>query len=156
MFIKIQVLLTLFATLTLTSKGPSDLCDIVYTDTGRPILCEPHRDGAPVYDDTVCCDDYSCVPARDGACAVGESFYCELGEVWEASGEVSCYFEVPDYCDVFPCAPGFQSQPQSVTMCCSQGICWSTYPGANDCELDDIFWCQDGVTNEDGTATCLD
>ncbi|KIG12222.1 Integrase [Enhygromyxa salina] len=44
MFIKLQVLLTFFATLTPTS-GPPDLCDVVYTDTGRPILCEPHRDG---------------------------------------------------------------------------------------------------------------
>jgi hypothetical protein len=155
MFIKLQVLLTFFATLTPTSGEPSDLCDVVYTDTGRPILCEPHRDGAPVYDDTVCCDGRSCVGAQDGSCSVGEPFYCELGEKW-ATGKVSCYFEVPELCEVFPCKPGFQSQPQANLMCCHGGICWNIDDDSNDCEIQDIYWCDDGVTNQDGTMTCFD
>ncbi|WP_146662652.1 hypothetical protein [Enhygromyxa salina] len=155
MFIKLQVLLTFFATLTGNSGGPPDLCDLVYTDTGKPILCEPHRDGAPIFDDTVCCEGRSCAPARDGSCATGEPFHCELGEV-RTTGEVSCYFEVPDFCNVFPCKPGFQAQPLAEFMCCYEGICWNTYPGANDCEVQDIYWCSSGVTNPDGTTTCLD
>ena len=157
MSIKIQVLLSLFATLTSSSGAPPDLCDIAYTDTGRPIFCEPHRDGAPVYDDTVCCDGHSCIPSRQGSCAVETRapYYCELGEV-KATGEVSCYFEVPDYCEAFPCAPGFQSHPQRAFMCCNAGICWNTFTDSNDCEPKDIFWCQDGVTNPDGTMTCFD
>ncbi|PRQ06050.1 hypothetical protein [Enhygromyxa salina] len=73
-----------------------------------------------------------------------------------ATGEVSCYFEVPDFCEVFPCKPGFQAQPQANFMCCYEGICWNTYTGSNDCEIQDIYWCNDGVTNQDGTVTCLD
>ncbi|PRQ06049.1 hypothetical protein ENSA7_43110 [Enhygromyxa salina] len=71
MFIKLQVLLTFFATLTATNGGPPDLCDLYYTDTGKPILCEPHRDGAPIFDDTVCCEGRSCSPARDVTASAG-------------------------------------------------------------------------------------
>ncbi|PRP95032.1 hypothetical protein ENSA5_40300 [Enhygromyxa salina] len=156
MSISTQVLLTLFATLTPTTGGPSDLCDIVYTDTGKPIFCEPHQEGAPRYDGTVCCDERMCFESPEGYCLADEKpFYCELGEV-RSTGEVSCYFEVPDYCDVFPCAPGFQAQPQANHICCHEGICWSTFGDSNDCELQDIYWCYDGVTNEDGTVTCFD
>ena len=68
---------------------------------------------------------------------------------------MSCYFEVPTYCDVNPCPPGFGAHPQGMYMCCSQGICWNSY-GPDDCEPQDIFWCQNGATNDDGTATCFD
>jgi hypothetical protein len=34
----IITLITLFATLTATRSQPSDLCDIVYADTGRPVF----------------------------------------------------------------------------------------------------------------------
>jgi hypothetical protein len=155
MLIKLQVLLTFFATLPPTSGSPPDLCDVVYTDTGKPILCEPHRDGAPVYDDTVCCEGRTCVPARGGLCAVGKPFYCELGEV-RPTGEVSCYFEVPEFCEVFPCKPGFQTQPQANPMCCYEGVCWNLFGDGYDCEIQDIYWCDDGVTNQDGTITCFD
>ena len=152
----IITLITLFATLTATSGQPSDLCDIVYTDTGRPVFCEPHPDGAPRWDKAVCCNDAGCVASRSGSCSTGrKAYYCELGEVW-ASGEVSCYFEVPDYCDVFPCAPGFQTWPQAAGMCCNEGVCWNSDGSSNDCEMDDIYWCNDGVSNQDGTVTCFD
>jgi hypothetical protein len=156
MTITTQVLLALFATLTPTTGELRDLCDIVYSDTGRPVLCEPHREGAPRYDGTVCCDTQTCYEAPEGYCLDDEKpFYCALGEA-DTTGEVSCYFEVPDYCDVFPCAPGFQALPQANFMCCHAGICWTTYPSSNDCEIPDIYWCDDGVTNEDGTVTCFD
>jgi hypothetical protein len=156
MTITTTLLLSLFASLSSTAGKPPDVCDVVYRDTGRPIICEPHREGAPVYDSTVCCDGQTCIAAQDGYCGGDrERFYCELGEAW-ATGEVSCYFEVPDYCDVFPCAPGFQPQPVSISMCCNAGVCWTLYGDANDCELGDIYFCHDGVTNEDGTVTCFD
>jgi hypothetical protein len=153
----IITLITIFATLTATSGQPSDLCDIVYTDTGRPIFCDAHPDGAPRWDKAVCCNDAGCIASRSGTCSTGrKAYYCELGELW-ASGEVSCYFVVPDYCDVFPCAPGFQTWPQANDMCCPPGQdCWNTDIGANDCEIDDLYWCNDGVTNSDGTVTCFD
>jgi hypothetical protein len=150
------VITFLFATLTATSGTPSELCDLVYPDTGRPIWCEAHPDGAPRFDNTVCCDASGCVAAQRSGCAKGRTpYHCDLGEVW-VGGVVSCYFEVPQYCDVFPCAPGFQTWPQANEMCCHAGECWNTDPFANDCEIDDIYWCDDGVTNEDGTVTCFD
>jgi hypothetical protein len=152
----IITLITLFATLTATSSQPSDLCDIVYTDTGRPVFCEAHPDGAPRWDKAVCCNDAGCVASSSSKCSTGRKrYYCELGEVW-ADGEVSCYFEVPDYCDVFPCSPGFQTWPQANEMCCPDGgDCWNIN-NVNDCEIDDVYWCNDGVTNQDGTVTCFD
>ena len=135
--------------------GLDDLCDIVNPDTGVPLRCELHPEGAPVYDGAVCCDGASCQASQGGGCPDSlEPYYCDLGEVL-ASEEVACYVEVPDYCDVFPCSPGYQAQPQSNMMCCSQGVCWHFNHG-DDCELGDIFWCQDGVSNPDGTITCLD
>lgn len=153
----IITIITLLATLTAPSGTPSDLCDVVYPDTGRPVWCEPHPDGAPRLDSQVCCDAAGCVaPLTGGGCSQGRTpYHCELGQVW-ADGEVSCYFEVPDYCDVFPCAPGFQTWPQEVGMCCYEGVCWTTWPSSNDCEPQDIYWCNDGVTNMDGTVTCFD
>jgi hypothetical protein len=152
----IITLITLFATLTATSGQPSDLCDIVYADTGRPIFCEAHRDGAPRWDAAVCCNDTGCEASVRGSCLKDrKSYYCELGEV-RADGKVSCYFEVPDYCDVFPCAPGFQTWPQANSMCCYEGVCWNIFGDNLDCEVQDIYWCDDGVTNQDGTVTCFD
>ncbi|PRQ05760.1 hypothetical protein ENSA5_00800 [Enhygromyxa salina] len=156
MSITTQLLLTVFATLTPTTGELRDLCDIVHTDTSKPIYCEPHHEGASRYDGTVCCDGRTCFEAREGYCLADETpFYCELGEVG-ASGKVSCFFEVPDYCDMFPCAPGFNSQPLEEAMCCNQGICWPTVTGSSDCEPQDIYWCSSGVSNADGTVTCLD
>ena len=152
----IITLITLFAKLTAGSPQPPDLCDIVYADTGRPVFCEPHPDGAPNWAKPVCCDDTSCKPAIEGVCAVGLGvYYCELGQL-RADGDVSCYFEVPDYCEVFPCVPGFGEWPQANAMCCYEGVCWNTDSASNDCEIQDIYWCNDGVSNQDGTVTCFD
>jgi hypothetical protein len=156
MTITTQILLTLFATLTPTEAEVTDLCDVVHSDTSTPIRCQPHSEGAPRYGNTVCCDTQACFEAPEGYCLDDEKpFYCELGEV-DTSGEVSCYFEVPDYCDVFSCVPGFQSLPQANPMCCYEGICWNIFGDGYDCEIQDIYWCNDGVTNDDGTVTCFD
>ena len=148
------LLLALFSTPLLGEV--EDLCDITNPDTDTPVRCEPHQDGAPIYDEPVCCDAASCYRSDGGWCPDSlQSYYCELGEVL-ASDEVACYFEVADYCDVFPCAPSYQTLPQSYSMCCNQGICWHYISGSGECELLDIYWCSDGVSNMDGTVTCLD
>lgn len=152
----IITLIIVAATSTAPGQPLADLCDLAYTSTGTPTFCEPHPDGAPHYDDTVCCDTQGCVIARAGSCdEKRKPYYCELGEVW-ASGEVTCYFEVPSYCDVFPCEPGFQTWPQELYLCCYEGICWELSPSGDNCEPLNIYWCQDGVSNPDGTITCLD
>ena len=134
-----------------------DLCDVINPDTGAPVRCDLHPDGAPVYNEPVCCDAGRCYKSGGDWCPDSlQSYYCELGEVL-SSDEVACYFEVPDYCEVFPCSePGFQTLPQAFGMCCSQGICWHYVMGSGDCEVQDMFWCNDGVSNMDGTVTCLD
>ena len=40
-------------------------------------------------------------------------------------------------------------------MCCNQGVCWHLWDD-DDCELADVYWCSEGVTNIDGTVTCFD
>jgi len=158
MTINTLLLITLFATpLSPSHHAVEDVCDVVDPTTGSPSLCEPHPEGAPVYEDVVCCDAQLCYEPTERGCLKGESpYYCERGAVG-ASGVVTCFFEVPSYCDVFPCEPTIQAQPQESLICCNAGICWNIYDDeANDCELDDIYWCNDGVTNSDGTVTCFD
>ena len=72
-----------------------------------------------------------------------------------ATNEVSCFVEVPNYCDLYPCKPGYSPHPQPYMMCCQYGVCWH-YTTGGDCTYGDISWCSSGVTNEDGTVTCLD
>ncbi|PRP93141.1 hypothetical protein ENSA5_44800 [Enhygromyxa salina] len=154
MSITLELLLSFITTITpLRTDTSADLCDIVDTATGVPLRCEPRSDGAPVYDGDVCCDESSCV-AASSSCR-GDSYYCYLGEA-RADGAVSCYFEVPDYCEMFSCPLSFESLPLEEPMCCYEGVCWPHVLGSNDCELDDIYWCWSGQSNPDGTVSCFD
>ena len=156
MTITIHLLIALF-----TNPAPAadfqDLCDVVNPDTGVPTRCEIHPEGAPEYGKPICCDDASCYPYAGGCPDSMQAYSCELGEVL-ASDEVACYFEVPDYCDSHPCeGPGYGANPQDFPMCCHMGICYDYFElTEGECELDDIFWCSDGVCNDDGTVTCFD
>lgn len=155
MFIITQAIFTLFAIVGPASQLP-DLCEAVHPKTGTPTRCEAHPDGAPVYDGVVCCTGEVCFEQDSRGCLDDEQpHFCEFGDVGSA-GLVTCYFEVPSYCDIYPCAPGYQTVPQENPMCCNAGICWNIWEGTYDCEVDDIYWCDDGVTNEDGTVTCFD
>ena len=155
MTITTHLLLSLLALSLQLGGDLDDLCDDVYPDTGVPVRCAPRGD-APVLDDVVCCDAATCYASDAGACPDAlEAYACELGEVL-TTDEVVCYFEVPDYCEVYPCAPGYGAHPQAFGMCCHDGVCWHHVTGSNDCELGDIHWCNDGVCNEDGTVSCFD
>lgn len=150
-----QVLITILTFISpSTGSTVTDRCDIIDTATGVPIWCAPHPDGAPIFDKNICCSATGCVPATT-SCPTSSLYYCELGQQ-RADGKVECFFEVPYFCDVFPCSPGFQAPPLETTLCCNQGICWHHVIGSGNCELDDLMWCQDGVTNADGTVTCFD
>ena len=75
------------------------------------------------------------------------------GEVVDSvTGEVVAYKPLDDACAAGFCADYVQhGGPQAYTMCCeSGGPCW---PGAL-CE-GVLYWCHDGVCNEDGTITCF-
>lgn len=155
MYIASQILI---ATLTTTpaTDGVRDVCDIVDRRTGTPTICKPYKQGAPVFDANVCCAGSTCFPSTSGQCQSGESLcYCGLGEQ-KPTGEVVCYFEVPNYCDVHPCGTSVTPAPQEGSICCNEGICWEDQTGSNNCEVDDIYWCSNGVSNPDGTITCFD
>ncbi len=131
----------------------NDACNVVHRLSGHPTLCEPHPYGAPLYDATICCAGGVCFPSTSGACQSGETpYHCELGEV-DSRGVAHCYFEVPSYCDVNTCPPGSGGWADGV--CCGNGWCIHHDLG-DDCEGGTLFWCDEGVTNEDGTVTCLD
>jgi hypothetical protein len=155
MNIATQLLITTLIT-SPASTGVRDLCEVVHRETGVPTICQPHKQGAPVYDAEVCCAGGSCFAATGSACQAGEVlYYCGLGHDLVA-GETACYFEVPSYCDLFACDRSYSPTPQEGTICCNQGICWEYQVGTNGCEIGDIYWCGDGITNPDGTVTCLD
>lgn len=151
MYIAAKILLTLFAPLT-----APDLCDVVHAVTGTPTICIPHEEDAPAYDADVCCQsDGTCVAAMGGTCVTNEKrFYCELGEV-NALGIVSCYFEVPNYCDVVPCQLEVGAAPQDGTICCENGIC-TPYAGGGSCDASNVYFCAAIHDNGDNTVTCLD
>jgi hypothetical protein len=160
MNIAIKVLLTLFTTMTPAGDGVLDLCDVVNRETGTPVICSPHVEGAPVYDADVCCAGSRCFAAPSATCRVGESrYHCDLGEA-KAGGVVDCYFEVPEYCAVHECEsnkpPGYQQQPQAAFICCSWGICTQIVDGSGTCDEADIYWCSSLATFEDGTLDCVD
>lgn len=150
MYIAAKILLSYFASLT-----APDLCDVVNTSTGTPTICTPHADGAPVYNADVCCTGSSCVKPIRGTCATTQKrFYCELGEI-NAVGSVSCYFEVPNYCDVVPCELEVGGGPQEATLCCEFGIC-TLYAGGGTCDAANVYHCNSYQDNGDGTVTCVD
>jgi hypothetical protein len=151
MYIATKILLTQLASIT-----APDLCDVVNTSTGTPTICVPHEDGAPVYNADVCCTGSTCVKPIRGRCSSTQKrFYCELGEV-NSAGLVSCYFEVPYYCEVFPCALEIGIDPQEETICCVNGICTPYYGSEGTCDPANIYHCDSVKLNPDGTVECLD
>lgn len=162
MYIATQILLTYFATMG-TPQALPELCEVLNRETGQPAICLPHTEGAPVYDDEVCCAGRRCFePGADGSCELGESrYHCDLGERDDA-GVVSCYYEVAEYCDVYDCPkpseiPGYQPGPQEAEfMCCEWGVCTvvDIFAGV-DC-AGEILFCSSVVNNGDGTVDCAD
>lgn len=160
MTITISLLATIIGATSPTTGAFRDLCDTIDPATGVPLLCEPYSDEAPTYDGIVCCDDELCEPAPSSGCRDGEPHYCELGER-RSDGRVTCYFVVPDYCELFACdedSPPLEvgMTPLEGVMCCHAGVCWNYWLGSGECELGDIYWCSDGATHEDGTVDCFD
>lgn len=150
MYIATQILLTYLSTLT-----APDLCDVVNAYTGTPTICIPHEDGAPIYNADVCCTDGACVPMIGGTCVTNQSrFYCELGEV-DALGKFSCYFEVPNYCELYPCGLDIGAAPQENIICCEFGVC-TPYGGGGTCDAANVYHCNSVHDNGDGTVSCLD
>jgi hypothetical protein len=155
MFIATQLLIASLNT-TPAMTGVGDLCDVVDRRTGTPTICEPHKEGAPVYNANVCCAGSTCFPTSAGGCSSGESlYYCGLGEQ-TSTGTVSCYFEVPDYCNVYSCGTGVAPYPWEGGICCQYDYCLEITPYSAPCPPEDIYYCSSLVSNADGSVTCVD
>ena len=167
-------LLAVFAvssTTALAGGQARDLCAEVYRDlAGNPVTdsagrtisryCEPSSDELPTWEDELCCTfstaGASCTPTSDGRCERGEKMWCEHGE--QIGEGVTCYFYLPDTCDLGHCDPGpIEAQPivDETLLCCQAGACYEVINMFSYC-AGDFSVCRYGETNEDGTTTCHD
>jgi hypothetical protein len=138
------------------NTGEPDLCGIL-DRYGDPLRCDAVGPGmAPLWDNTVCCNSSSCYAPGTSGCATGtRAFWCENAIV-QSTGAVNCVYEVPTYCDEFPCGPGdITAPPMENAICCypPESGCYDHEGGI--CGGIEV-WCGVGVSNEDGTVTCLD
>ena len=164
----VTTLLNIFAT-------SPDLCSEVYLDSdGSPLVdsigqtvaryCEWTGPDAPVLDADVCCEidgAAACwLPDRDGYCSVGSLWHCMYGEV-DASQGVVCYQPFASACDHGHCVelPELPPPTQADLLCCSPGTCQEIAPAQMwDCDDNGgtLWYCQDGMSNADGSVTCFD
>jgi len=150
-----------------------DLCADVYLDAnGQPWTdavgqtlsryCRWTGPGAPVLNSDVCCqieDDLAtCVlPNRKGRCSSGSRYFCEYGQV-DRTGVV-CLQPFRSACDEGYCvAPPEVPPPTQANLIC----CWGNCVLISHNQIDPchdyggtVLWCWDGVSNADGTVTCL-
>jgi len=173
-------LLTLTPTSSLASPPP-DLCaEPVLKADGSPYQdstgfelsrwCEPRID-PPVWDGPACCvvtDEANCVPPTSrGTCTVGMQFWCEHGEL--VGDGLACYQQGPDACALGACSD--IENPNGTTMfegnnwvCCEElndalECVWATWTETGELPNADcggwLAICDYGMTNIDGTVTCL-
>ena len=124
-----------------------------YGDPARCLAVGP--DMAPWWDGEVCCDDERCVEPTSTGCVRGTSrFWCESAILYQ-DGHLDCVYEVPSYCEVFPCrvAVELTMPPLEHAVCCHDTGCYDHEGGL--CGGTEV-WCGKGVTNDDGTITCFD
>lgn len=137
------------------TSGPPDLCGIL-DQYGDPVRCNAVGPGmAPLWDNQVCCDARRCwAPSTTGCYSGTRTYYCENAVLDAASGRIDCVYEVPSYCEVHPCGPGdITAPPLENAICCHDVGCYDHEGGP--CGGIEV-WCGKGVSNEDGTVTCLD
>ena len=163
MYIAIQLLAGLVASTDPTAVSLPDACDQVRTDKDVRKYCNPHGEGAPIWDASICCDDAACHMPTPYGCATSEiEYHCDYGE---RRGEdlVQCFYLVPNYCDVFECpSPAeipsykFEGDSQGDMICCSYGICIPyNSDDPEDC-YEGAFNCTNLYSNDDGTVGCAD
>lgn len=127
--------------------------------TSVPSVCAYSSPNAPLLQANVCFGSATGVRLMSGACPSGTwAYYVKYGEVLDPiTNQVAAYVPLDDAC----ANPGIcvQGPPpagsQEFPMCCSknsQGV-ETCYDGGS-CG-GTIWWCYDGVCNEDGTITCF-
>jgi hypothetical protein len=125
--------------------------------TSVPGACEYSPANVPKLLADVCHDPSNNAITLKGAaaCQSGSRTYTVIyGEVLDSlTGEVAAYIPLDDACAAGRCAAYVPHEnPQAYGMCCQNGgPCW---PG-NSCG-GVLYWCNDGVCNDDGTVTCFE
>jgi hypothetical protein len=120
-----------------------------------PTACDYTGPDAPKLDVDVCYGSATGARLKTGACPTGTwAYHVTHGEVVDpASNEVAAYVPLDDRCsvpgacvDYIPHDDGWEN----VLCCLSAAECYlgGTCGGV-------LFWCSDGVSNEDGTVTCF-
>jgi len=161
---KLQTLLIPLAFVALTfaatagaespTNGPPDLCAEL-DRYGNPARCDATGpDMAPWWDAEVCCDATTCFEPSAAGCASGTDLYwCESAEL-HSDGSLSCVYEVPSYCDVYPCdGLNIEAPPMKHAICCYDVGCYDHEGGP--CGGLEV-WCGKGASNWDGTVDCFD
>lgn len=136
--------------------SPPDLCAEL-DKFGDPARCDAIGPGmAPWWDDNVCCDSRTCwEPGRRGCWPGTATYWCESAVLF-GDGSLTCVYEVPSFCDVYPCggAPtGITTEPLEHAICCHDVGCYDHEGGL--CGGIEV-WCGKGATNADGTVDCFD
>ncbi|MFO7561296.1 MAG: hypothetical protein R6X02_01530 [Enhygromyxa sp.] len=153
--------------LSLTSTADADPTSVV-SATALPDLCaeldrygDPARcqaigpDMAPWWNDQVCCDERNCYEPSSRGCWKGtRAYWCENAVLF-GDGSLACVYEVPSYCDVFPCTgpSDITARPLEHAICCHDVGCYDHEGGL--CGGIEV-WCGKGATNADGTVSCFD
>jgi hypothetical protein len=150
---------TVFAlfTLTLLAFPLTADAEYRYLCTSVPGACEYTPANVPKLLADVCYDPSNNVTRVKGTapCLVGTSAFTVIyGEIVNpVTGEVAAYAPLDDACAAGKCVE-YQphDNPQEHGMCCENGgPCWPV-GGCGGV----LYWCNDGVCNEDGTITCFD
>jgi hypothetical protein len=130
-----------------------DFCSSVRSE------CEYTGPNAPVLAANVCWSkSTSTATLMTGAtCPTGSwPYFVKYGLVDVLSHQVTAFIPLDDACsrpDV--CQPGELAPPNTTTQAiCCPGACWPAE--AAECEGADIFFCNFGASNEDGTVSCFD
>jgi hypothetical protein len=130
-----------------------DLCSAV------PGECEYTGPDAPVLAAVVCWTrTTSTSTLMTGAnCPMGSWPYSvKYGVIEPLTSIVIGFVPLDDACSrPGLCQPGYLAPPTTwgAVMCCISGTCWPGEDG--DCE-GELLFCDNGVSNEDGTVTCFD
>jgi hypothetical protein len=121
---------------------------------GNPARCRAvGPDMAPWWDGEVCCDGDRCTEPTSTGCARTASLYWCASAILYRDGSLDCVYEVPGYCEVFPCPRPITAPPLEHAVCCHESGCYDHEGGL--CGGLEV-WCGKGVTNDDGTISCFD
>lgn len=134
---------------------------VAYTPlcSSAPSACEWTGPTAPTLDADVCYSRAAGVKLKSGSCPSGTTAYhVDYGEVVNpTNGEVAAYIPLPDACATPGlCSEGDPSGTEGQAICCEFGWCVDLGDVACNGPDDIAYYCDDGVSNIDGSVECFD